>query len=70
MKKGVLKMTIDERETLFRKDLEKLLEKHKCTIDLEQRGDPYLHYDVIVINLDNVYDENGERICDYGEFDL
>jgi len=63
-------MTIEERELLFRKDLEELLEKHKCTIDLDQRGSAYIHYDVIVVNLDGDYDKDGNVISEYGEFDL
>ena len=63
-------MTIEERSKLFMKELEELLEKHKCTIDLEEKGHPYREYEVMVLNFDAEYDDDGNRISEDGEYTL
>lgn len=61
-----------DRIAAFRKDLESLLEKHKASIDLLDVGDPTSYYPTykIVVTLPSLYDEKGNRVAEYVDFNL
>lgn len=63
-------LTSKEREESFRKDLDKLLKKHKAEIEVTDDGKPYgLHSAICKIYLDGVYDKDThECIAEYTDF--
>ena len=55
-------MTEEQKlEKLFREDLAKLLKKHNAEITLSQRGSCYMGYDVIEVEIDSIWDYEGEN---------
>ena len=56
-------------ETEFRKELDVLLKKYDASIELSQRGGPYMEYDVIEIYIESQYNKSGEKVRDSIEFD-
>jgi hypothetical protein len=62
--------TPKELEEAFRKDLKELCEKHSATISLDLRGSSYQHYEVIQVDIDQKWDEEGITTSPGTSFDL
>lgn len=65
--------TKEQVEQEFRRDLQKLLNKYKAEINAEDhyRGYPECGEDIrIEVNIQSIYDENGECLQEYTYFDI
>lgn len=65
-------LTSKEREEAFRKDLDKLLKKHKAEIEITDDGKPWgFHSAICKIYLDAIYDKDThECIAEFTDFIL
>lgn len=63
--------TEKERENAFRKDFEELLQRHKAEFTLTDDGRGYgLHRPVALIEMMSEFNESGDKISEYTEFEL
>lgn len=64
--------TSAEREFEFRKDLQKLLNKHSAELNITDDGKPYgMHSAVCIVEMEGSYDyDNDNPVLPYTEFNL
>ncbi len=63
--------TAKEREAEFRADLAELLRKHRAELNVTDDGRPYgMQSGVCEVYLEGVFDEDGNVIEEFSEFNL
>ena len=61
--------TPKEREDAFRRDLAKLLTKHKAVLDItDDRKDYGMHSGIAVVTMMSEWDDAGNQTAEYTEF--
>lgn len=64
-------ITAAEREKAFREALSALLERHKAEIEITDDAAGWgMHSAIAVITMPTIFDDNGDVIADYTEFQL
>jgi len=64
-------MTSEEREKLFRKELQDLLDKHGAEIEIGDNGEPYgLHSGQVTVYMKAEYDTKGNCLMHFTDFVL
>lgn len=64
-------ITAAEREKGFREALAALLERHGAEIEVTDDREPWgMHTGIAIVSMPTIFDENGNVISDYTEFQL
>ena len=62
--------TAEQREAQLREELEVLLERHGASLTLEDDTSSWAPKFIMKIEMDSTYDDNGDLLAEYCEFEI